>query len=174
MLTKKTSVPWSKLTLRTFLGQSKTDGMEPIGQLVLSGNTLYGATRLGGAHGQGSVFRMVAKNTAHTSWSEGVIYSFNAGLDGKGPQGVTLRSGHLFGLTEGGGDAGGPVFGGTLFELLPSGTGFVERIRHRFTGGTDGSTPQGTLMLSKTGTLFGLTYEGGGASSSGAFFQYVP
>ncbi len=170
-LAKKSPPPFTKTNLYVF--KSSNDGMEPIGQLVLTGNTLYGATRLGGKNGQGSVFRMSASSAAHTTWTENLVYSFKAGTDGKGPWGVTRNTnGKLLSLTESGGDAGGPVFGGTVAEVTPIGSGGTEFVGHRFTGGSDGSTPQGTLML-RNGVFYGTAFEGGDASSSGVIFQYI-
>lgn len=165
---------WGIQTLYRF--KATNDGMEPSGPLVFIGNNLYGSTRLGGLHGQGSSFKLTPSNAAHTLWTENLIYSFKAGTDGKGPMGVTANTnGHLFGLTEGGGNAGGAVFGGTLFELTPPATGalWTETVRHRFTGGVDGADPQGTLML-RAGVFYGEGNDGGDASSSGSFFKYVP
>jgi hypothetical protein len=106
-----------------------------------------------------------------------LIYSFKTvATDGKGPMGVTAHTnGHLFGLTERGGNAGGAVFGGTLYELTPPATGvlWTETVRHRFTGGADGADSQGTLL--RRGAIFyGTGNDGGDASSSGTFFKYVP
>jgi uncharacterized repeat protein (TIGR03803 family) len=169
-----TAMGWALQTIYKF--KASNDGMEPSGPLAFIGNYLYGSTRLGGLHGQGSVFKLTPHNAAHTLWSGGLIYSFKAGIDGKGPMGVTANTnGHLFGLTEGGGNAGGAVFGGTLYELTPPASGvlWTETVRHRFTGGADGADSQGTLLLNG-GVFYGTGNDGGDASSSGTFFKYLP
>ena len=57
-------------TLHTFTGGS--DGSTPVGGLILSGNTLYGAAELGGGSGYGTVF---AINTHGTGFYR--LESFN-------------------------------------------------------------------------------------------------
>jgi uncharacterized repeat protein (TIGR03803 family) len=176
-LAKVSSPPWQRKVIYTF--KSSNDGMEPIGSLVLTGSTLYGVTRLGGKGSgvrQGTVYRLTATSSTHTNWSgETILHTFAAGTDGKGPVSIVRHptTGGLFGLTESGGNAGGPAAGGTLYELTPAGSGFTTHIRHRFTGGTDGSDPAGALLFSNS-TFFGTTTDGGNASDAGAFFQYKP
>jgi uncharacterized repeat protein (TIGR03803 family) len=170
----KSGNKWSQSFIYRFKG--KKDGMEPSGPLVFIGKNLYGTTRLGGTGGQGSVFTIMPGNASHTAWTEQLLYSFKAGTDGKGPMGVIAHTNnHLFGLTESGGNAGGPVHGGTLFELIPSkkGNSWTEVVRHRFTGGADGADPQGTLLLD-AGVLYGTGNDGGNGSDSGSFFKYLP
>src|SRR5260370_1855630 len=67
--------------LHTFSGGS--DGNQPYGGVVFdhAGN-LYGTTQFGGAHAQGTVFRLT-----HTTlgWRETVLHSFVGGSDGAVP-----------------------------------------------------------------------------------------
>jgi uncharacterized repeat protein (TIGR03803 family) len=71
--------------------------------------------------------------------------------------------GNLYGTTESGG-----LFGlGTVWKLTPSGT---ETVLYNFSG-TDGANPAyGSLMLDKTGNLYGVTAYGG-ASNDGVIFR---
>ena len=112
--------------LYSFTGGS--DGFEPAGELVLSGNTLLGTTRTGGnaSRGNGTVF---ALNTDGSNF--GVVYTFTAGnydpnlppvgnnltnSDGAVPQAGLILSGDiLYGTTSAGGTGGN----GTLFSLTP-------------------------------------------------------
>lgn len=130
------------------------DGATPITSLLAVGDRLYGTTTAGGAHGQGTVFRIDAK-TGH----ERVLYSFGGGSDGKDPQATLMASrGKLYGTTT----AGGPSGAGTVFSVdMKSGK---ERVLHAFGGGSDGQDPQAGL-IAVNGTLYGTT-AGGGAYGS--------
>jgi uncharacterized repeat protein (TIGR03803 family) len=83
-----------------------TDGSEPNSPLLLDldGN-LYGTTATGGAHGEGTVFRVTPTGKFT------VLHSFTGGSDGGQPSGNLVQ------------DAAGTLFGGTalgpVFELVP-------------------------------------------------------
>ena len=70
---------------------------------------LYGTTGTDGAHGFGSVFKLVPQNG---SWLQTTLYDFAGGSDGCNPGGgVTLApNGHLYGTTEGCGAGYGVVW----------------------------------------------------------------
>jgi uncharacterized repeat protein (TIGR03803 family) len=75
------------------------------------------------------------------------------------------KTGHLYGTTPSGGNTNsgcGDPGCGVVFRLTPTGHGqWKESILYRFTGGTDGSTPQAGVILDAQGSLYGTTYEGG-------------
>ncbi len=87
-----------------------------------------------------------------------VLYSFDCQAgDGNGPVGglVADPAGNLYGTTE----IGGGHDGGIAFEVTPGG---AETILHSFAGSpSDGQNPQGTLLRSADGVLYGTTYTGG-------------
>ena len=143
------------------------DGAAPFGSLILSadGSTLYGMTRRGGAAGKGTVFSLPAAGGRIT-----LLHEFKGGDgDGAGPfyGSLVLSFGGttLYGMTCGGGAAGK----GTVFSL-PAAGGRITLL-HEFKGGkSDGSSPYGSLILSADGkTLYGMTYEGGGANRGVVF-----
>jgi uncharacterized repeat protein (TIGR03803 family) len=72
---------------------------------------LYGTTSNGGAHGNGTVFKIAR------SGRETVLYNFTGGADGGGPRLGSLIEvrGTLFGSTEFGGINGN----GTVFGVAP-------------------------------------------------------
>src|ERR1022692_3014064 len=124
--------------LHNFKAGMKTDGFEPYAALIISGNTLYGTTYLGGSN-NGTVFAVKTDGTGYTN-----VYSFTSvGNDGRKPHGELLLSGNtLYGTTEAGGSPGG----GNVFKVNTDGSGFVNL--HSFTGvvGGDGGGPDGGLV----------------------------
>ena len=89
------------------------DGNSPWARLANYGGTLYGTTRSGGAHGQGTVFFYDLRASR-----EGVAYSFGNGVtDGSEPSASLLNfKGTFYGTTESGGQYGK----GTVFAITPS------------------------------------------------------
>jgi uncharacterized repeat protein (TIGR03803 family) len=88
-----------------------SDGINPIGRLLVSGNTLYGTASYGGAgSGAGTVFKIGVNGAGYTT-----LHSFSGGTnDGGLPNGGLVISGStLFGMTSsGGGSLGrGVIFG---------------------------------------------------------------
>ncbi len=141
--------------LHTF---TDTPEERPVGRLVLSGSTLYGATLPDTAAGAGMVYKL---NTDGTGFE--VLYHFSGGADGAAPGSLLLSGNVLYGTTARGGDSGK----GTVFALNTDGTGF--QTLYSFTGGADGASPRGGLICSD-GKLFGATYSAG-ASSNGTVFS---
>jgi len=92
------------------------DGADPAGGLVLSGNTLYGTTQVGGSFDYGTVFGL---NTDGTGFN--TLYSFTGGIDGSDPQaGLVLFGNVLYGTASQGGENGsGTVFSLTLAQGPP-------------------------------------------------------
>jgi len=175
---------WTEKTLYSF-GAYELDGFYPQGNLTLdAAGNLYGTTLLGGAQANretlnspaGTVFRLSPNPDG--SWSEKILYSFGAYLDGAGPTGSLVFDawGHIFGATFLGGTGekcnGGGGGCGTLFELAPNGHGgWVERILYSFnvTSTADGGYPQTGLVSDAAGNLYGVTWFGGGAGSGTVF-----
>jgi uncharacterized repeat protein (TIGR03803 family) len=138
---------------------TNSDGALPVGELVLSGNTLYGTASSGGGFGNGTVFSVNTDGTGFTT-----LYSF-AGYptDGAIPQAGLILSGNiLYGTAL----FGGSSSAGTLFALNTNGARFTNL--HTFAGGSDGGGPLGRLILSGN-TLYGTT-GGGGSGNAGTVF----
>jgi uncharacterized repeat protein (TIGR03803 family) len=149
---------------------TNSDGGVVAGTLRSSGNTLYGASDLGGSGGNGNVFAVNTNGTGFTT-----LHSFTAtsvarhgaenppytNSDGAGPGGGVILSGDtLYGMTQFGGSSGW----GTVFAINTNGTGFTTL--HTFSGGSDGGWPYtGPLILSGN-TLYGTTMRGGSASGN--------
>ena len=100
-------------------GHKADDGDEPLANLTVVGEKLYGTTEIGGETTQfcflgcGSVFFVT------TSGAQSVTYRFKGGADGALPAaGLLLLNGKLFGTTNGGGNAAACSGGcGTVFAL---------------------------------------------------------
>lgn len=139
-------------------------GVPEAGVTIDRHGTIYGTTMYGGSYGShcgsggcGTVFKVA--QTA-SGYSESVAYAFQ-GLDGNLPYGVpTLddRTGTIYGTTF----WGGTQRIGVVYKLTPHGSSYSATALHSFTGGADGSFPEGQLLLEPDGTLYGTATSGGG------------
>jgi uncharacterized repeat protein (TIGR03803 family) len=122
-------------------------GAFPTGELILSGNTLYGTAQSGGSSGNGTVFRMNTDGTGFTT-----LHAFHGLNDGSDPlDGVLLSGDTLYGPANMGGS---PDDYGTVFTIKTNGTGF--KTLHTFDGLNDEAYPYGGLMLLGN-TLYGTS-----------------
>jgi uncharacterized repeat protein (TIGR03803 family) len=150
---------WKENVLYTFSG---SDGSLPRAPLTLdkSGN-LYG-TASGGTYGGGVVFELSPSSLG--AWTESVLYNFGSWKgDGWGPEGKLAfdGQGNIYGTTGGGGAYDNA---GTVFELSPSGSGWIETILYSFDCGVEGpggDSPVGGLVTDREGQLYGVTRFGG-------------
>lgn len=158
---------WTRTTLYDF-GSIPGDGADPVAGLAFdSAGNLYGTTRVGGANGNGTVFKLTPNPSGY--WTETQLYSFQSGTDGSEPfAGVVLDAdGHVYGTTE----IGGQGYG-TVFELAPLANGtWKEHLIHTFTGGSDGGQPFGGVVIDASGNLYGNAGSGG-ANSCGLVFEF--
>jgi uncharacterized repeat protein (TIGR03803 family) len=147
------------------------DGAEPLGALILSGNTLYGTADSGGYWGSGTVFSL---NTDGTGFA--TVYTFSRtnsngfNSDGTEPAaGLILSGATLYGTTSGGGNSGN----GTVFSLKTNGAGFATLYGFSATDtngfNSDGAVPKTALILSGN-TLYGTASQGGN-SGNGTIFS---
>lgn len=131
-----------------------TDGSGINGLIQAKDGTLYGTTTYGGGMGsEGTAFRMSPNGTGFT-----VLHRFVY----RSPDGIYPHAGLILasdGTLNGTTTQGGAGDRGTVFQILPDGTGFS--VLHSFTVG-DGSGPFGGLIQASDGYLYGTTSEGGG------------
>ena len=142
---------------------SITDGRAPLGKVIQSSSgVLYGMTQLGGTFGVGTMF---SYNITTSTFS--VLKNFN-GSDGSRPwSGVMEASnGFIYALTEQGGDNNS----GVLAEFDDDFLTWTVKV-HLNT--SDGANPKGSLMITTSGRMFGLTSIGG-LFNLGAIFEYAP
>ncbi len=151
-----------------------SDGAVPTSTLIFdqAGN-LYGTTINGGLpgcpflnyYGCGTVFEL---SPSGSGWTENVLYSFTGSSDGGGPAGGLIfgPSGNLYGTTDTGGQGGG----GTVFQLTLSGGSWTLETLYSFSG-SGGSTS--TLAMDGAGNLYGTT-GADGLYQAGNIFELKP
>ena len=172
-LTPSDGGQWTESVLYSFSGGA--DGLLPAGGLIFDGQgALYGTTTLGGSLKFGTVFKLTPPSSGKGPWTDTVLHNF-AGSDGAEPGAGLIfdNQGALYGTTQIGGRSQN---GSTVFKLTPplSGKGpWTITVLHSFTGGTDGSQPDGGLIFDKQGALYGTT-RGGGSWGAGTVFKLTP
>ena len=144
-----------------FLGAS--NGAYPYASLVLFSNgKLYGTTDGGGSSGVGTLFEYDATTNIYV---KKIDFS---NTNGSNPRcELAILNDKLFGLTYGGGANGL----GVIFEYKPSTNEYTKKVD--FNGTTMGANPEGSLILTSNGKLYGMTY-GGGLNGMGVLFEYAP
>jgi uncharacterized repeat protein (TIGR03803 family) len=167
---------WTQQTLYSF--GNVGDGSGPYtGVLFDALGNLYGTTYNGGASGLGTVYELSPPAIAGGAWTETLVHSFGGAPDGSYPGLSNLvwdSSGNLYGSTLSGG-TGGTFSGGAVFELSPPATpggAWTDTTLNIFTG-TNGYKPEGGVILTSSGGLFGTTYDGGSADQ-GTVYQITP
>jgi uncharacterized repeat protein (TIGR03803 family) len=149
-------------TLHNFAGKP-SDGAFPNGKMILQSNgDLFGVTGGGGngpcLFGCGTVFKLSARHSIT------LLYQFQSGKDGAGPNGGLVRDtkGNLYGVTQGAGNATGKCFiysgCGTIFRVsMKTGKFSILYQFHWF----DGNIPFGGLVSDSAGNFYGVAEEGG-------------
>jgi len=162
-------------TLYTFPGGA--DGNSPRWHLLRSASGVFhGVTQFGGdttncavaSAGCGVVF------TVDASAKERVLHAFGKQASGgEEPSGGLLDvAGNFYGVT---------VYGGTVNSTCTFGCGVVYRVNHsgkysvlyRFTGGSDGWLPSGSLTEDAAGNLYGAATLGG-SGNNGVIYRITP
>jgi len=141
----------------------KLYGSNPSFKLTQANNgKLYGTTRTGGINNFGTLFEY---DPITLVWTK--KFDFTQ-ASGKWPQGslVLANNGKLYGM----GNQGGTVNHGTIFEFNPT-TGVVTtKINFNGSSYATGVSPQGSLMQTSTGKIYGLSL--GGSMGAGVLFEY--
>ena len=161
-------------TLYTFPGG--TDGVSPRWRLLRTANgVFYGVTQFGGdatdckvaSSGCGVVFAVNAAD------KERVVHTFGKPPGGEEPSGGLLDvAGTFYGVT---------VYGGTVNSNCTFGCGVAYRVSnsgkysvlYRFTGGSDGALPSGSLTEDASGNVYGAT-DSGGNGNNGVIYEITP
>jgi uncharacterized repeat protein (TIGR03803 family) len=161
---------WKHHVLHRFAAFSGDGQLPYAGVVADSKGNIYGTTLQGGK--SGTVFKLA--RLPDGNWKETILYDFrNAGEDGGGPMGgVTFdRSGNLYGTASGGGDPSCQC--GVVFKMTLSAKGkWNYTVLHRFKG-TDGWSPEASLVVDDKGNTYGTTVAGG-AGGAGVVFEITP
>jgi uncharacterized repeat protein (TIGR03803 family) len=144
-------------TTVNFWANISPQGLSPYGNVILSGNVLFGMTSQGGTNGYGNIFSV---DTNGANFKD--LHEFNI-TDGEEPYGsLTLVGNRLFGMTE----YGGANSDGCVFSIDTDGSGY--KIILPFNG-ANGKIPTGNLTWSGK-VLFGMAHQGG-ANNGGCVFK---
>jgi uncharacterized repeat protein (TIGR03803 family) len=147
---------WTESVLYSFT--SGPGGYFPAEPPVIGeGGAIYGTTSYGGGGNLGTVFRLNPPSSPGGTWTETVLYSFGGnGEVSSSP--LIVRNGKVYGTRAIAAGAGNK--GGSVFELQPPtapGSPWTAVVLHEFTGAEE---PCGTLVMDKTGALYGTTNRG--------------
>lgn len=139
-------------TVKSFDG---INGAGPMGDLLSVGGFLYGMN----VSGMGKIFKIKPDGTGFLN-----IHSFSSSVDGFSPKGSLISDGtYLYGMTQSCGINNCGNSYGTIFKIMPDGTGFT--LLHDFDR-TTGSAPVGNLLSIGT-FLYGTTSSGGTSTACG-------
>lgn len=143
------------------------------GLIFNSAGNLYGAAGSGGQWGGGLAFEFTPSGSG---WVFGDLYDFDDDNRGAGPDSTLLmdKDGNLYGTTQ-----GFNTDYGTVFKLTPYKGGYIQTVMYRFTGGNDGATPYGPLVLDASGNVYGTASAGGNVAACngagcGVVFKITP
>ena len=139
-----------------------TTGLSPYGSLISDGTFLYGMTTSGGTNSHGTIFKIMPDGTGYVQ-----LLDFAGPTTGRNPYGSLISDDtFLYGMTA----YGGTNNLGTIFKIMPNGTGYVKLLD--FAGTTNGSLPFGSLISDGT-FLYGMT-QNGGTNDMGTIFKIMP
>lgn len=151
---------------------TNSDGAMSEGALILSGNTVYGVTPMGGATGNGTLFAINTDGSGFTNFHTFSALNNMSNVDGAEPFGSLYSSGNtLYGTAP----LGGSGTNGTLFAVNTDGTDFTVLYNFsRLVGATngDGAAPVSGILSSNT--LYGLAHFGGSGGSGTVFSLFLP
>ncbi|MGO8696152.1 MAG: choice-of-anchor tandem repeat GloVer-containing protein [Limisphaerales bacterium] len=151
---------------RTLHNFQPKEGVNPVGNLLVVGDAIFGTTYTGGAHA-GALFCMGTDGSDFTAFH---IFQSNATTNEDGEFQWDLTDGAnpacSLALSEDGTTlcgttmSGGSETNGTVFAVDVASGAF--HILHSFSeDGEDGNSPVAGLVLSEDGILYGATYAGG-------------
>ena len=143
---------WTECVLYNFAGGS--DGRKPMGNLIYASGNLLGVTN--GDWQPSSVFALPPSDCGN-----GIVTPLLNFLPGEGAHltsGLVADSaGNLYGAAPLGGANGF----GSVYKLTFASNGWSYSSMYDFTGGADGSNPQGPLVLDSQGNIYGSAAAGG-------------
>jgi uncharacterized repeat protein (TIGR03803 family) len=158
---------WTETVIYRFADNPTGLGVAVAGVAFDTAGNLYGAAALGGAASCscGAIYKL---SPAGGSWTASILYSFTGGSDGELPEGTPAfdQAGNLFGTTLFGGWGAGY---GTVWELIRSGSGWLESTLYQFHNLADGGYSDAGVIFDSAGNLYGDNESGG--LHGGAVFE---
>lgn len=140
-------------------GATAGDGHYPLGQLLVSNDTIFGTADSAGLNNKGCIFKIKSDGTGYVN-----LVNCDGPNYGARPCGALIRSGNtLYGMTR----SGGINNKGCIFSVNVNGSAITKLFD--FSGTDDGAGPTGTLLL-KGNIMYGVT-DSGGIYNKGCFFR---
>jgi len=133
-------------------------GYNPLGQLILIGDSLYGATQNGGGFSDGVLFKINKNGSGFQK-----IYSFDQIAGGRPTGFLTLLGDSIYGTTQDGGNNNG----GVIYKIHRNGSGYKKLFDFDYLA--SGYSQTGPLYLLGN-TLYGIIANGG-ANGYGTLFS---
>ena len=165
---------WNENVLHTFTGTP--DGAGPqVENLVLDGSgNIFGTTQGGGMYNSGATFELTRSGGGYTA---SILHSFGNLTDGRAPTSGIVRdsAGNIYGTALLGGTGTLQQCHGTcgiVYQLVPSGGGWVENVLLNFDY-SNGQHPYGNLIIDGSGSLYGTTVLGG-PNGGGVVYKLAP
>jgi uncharacterized repeat protein (TIGR03803 family) len=142
---------WNETVLHSFQNSGAGGSLPGPSVIFDSAGNLYGTAANGGEYGGGVMFEL---SPVGTSWTETVLYNFCSAAnctDGGEPHAGLIpgTAGNFYGTTW----KGGAYSGGTVFELRPSGSDWIEHVIY---SATDYILDE--VTMDAAGNIFGHTY----------------
>ena len=153
---------WKETLLHDFTGQHGDGSDAYAGVIRDAAGSLYGETAMGGTGtgcggGCGTVYEL---QPTSAGWKEHILHDFGTGGDNMAyPEGPLMldKAGNLYGTA-----GGGTYTYGAVYRLtLQSNGRWKSTIIHSFTGGANGESVGGGVVMDKAGNLYGTTVAGG-------------
>jgi uncharacterized repeat protein (TIGR03803 family) len=150
------------------------DGQRPYSGLVMdSAGNFYGATWLGGAFNNGTVFKFALVDG---KWKETILYDFPDCHGGCQVDGTLAMdgAGNLYGTASGGTKSCEGLSCGVVFKLEPQTTGLWKYTKlYNFNDTSGGVSPFYGVILDSEGNLYGVT-SNFGKYGGGTAFEITP
>ena len=163
--------PWIETLPYQFTGGK--DGAFPVSAVAFdqAGNLYATTAGDGGGNCYGGCGTIYELKPSNGGWSGAVVHTFQGPpKDGAGPNSMIFDdAGDILGTTL----AGGAYDEGTIFELIPSGSGWTEKVLYSFQHAGDGSQPDGAMISDEVGNLYGTTSDSEW-NTGGTVFEMSP
>lgn len=167
---------WKEIILHEFTDQNGDGFGAYAGVIMDAEGDLYGQTAMGGTGtgcggGCGTVYEL---QPTSAGWEEHILHDFGTGGDNMAyPEGPLMldKAGNLYGTA-----GGGAYTYGAVYKLtLQSDGRWKSTIIHSFTGGANGESVGGGVVMDKAGNLYGTTTAGGDQNCEcGLVYKLVP